>query len=33
MAILLWARFALLAALVGLVACYVWVEIRAREQE
>lgn len=32
MTVLLWARFALLAALVSLVACYIWAEIRAREQ-
>jgi hypothetical protein len=28
MTFLLWARFALLAALIGLVACFVWAQLR-----
>ena len=28
MSVLLWSRFVLLAALVGLVACYVWAQLR-----
>jgi hypothetical protein len=30
MALLLWSRFVLLAALVGLVAGYVWAQLRVR---
>jgi hypothetical protein len=31
MALLLWARFVLLAAIATLVACYVWSEVTSRE--
>jgi hypothetical protein len=31
MAILLWSRFLLHAALAGLIACYVWAELRMRD--
>jgi hypothetical protein len=31
MSLLLWARFLLLAALVGVVASYVWADRRRRE--
>jgi hypothetical protein len=30
MAVLLWSRFVLLAALVGLVAGYIWAQLRVR---
>lgn len=30
MAVLLWSRFVLLAALIGLVAGYIWVQLRVR---
>jgi hypothetical protein len=32
MALLLWARFALLAALTALIAGYVWAGLRKREE-
>jgi hypothetical protein len=32
MALLIWARFALLAALAALIAGYVWTGLRAREE-
>jgi hypothetical protein len=31
MSLLLWSRFLLLAALVGLVACYAWAGLRGRD--
>jgi hypothetical protein len=30
MVLLLWSRFVLLAALVGLVAAYIWAQLRVR---
>ena len=32
MALLLWARLVLLAALAGLIACYVWAGLRERDE-
>lgn len=32
MALLLWARFALLAALAALIAGYVWAGLRTRDE-